>query len=100
MTANDEGEAAFLAATAADIFGEAKAQIMPYPVTGSEDFSRVLLEVPGALAFLGATPIDADPDSVPFNHSAHAVFDDSVIPAGATLLAELAVRRLVSSVGS
>jgi amidohydrolase len=96
VTVNDESEAAFLEETARQLFGDTKVARMPYPVTGSEDFSRVLQDIPGAMAFLGATPAEADPDEVPFNHSAHAIFDDSVIPAGATLLAQLASRRLES----
>jgi len=52
-----------------------------------------------ALAFLGATPKDADPRTADFNHSAHAVFDDSVLPRGAAVLAELARARLAAARG-
>ena len=57
------------------------------------DFSRVLAEVPGAFVFLGACAGD-DPATAPTNHSAHARFDESVLPDAALLLAELARRRL------
>ena len=60
---------------------------------GSEDFSRVLAEVPGAFVFLGACVGD-DPEHAPTNHSALARFDESVLPDAALLLAELARRRL------
>ena len=56
---------------------------------GSEDFSRVLAEVPGAFVFLGACAGD-DPATAPTNHSARARFDESVLPDAALLLAELA----------
>jgi hippurate hydrolase len=69
---------------------------MDAPMTGSEDFSRILQRVPGAMAFLGATP-NADPRAADFNHSAHAVFDDSVLPRGAAVLAELARARLAAA---
>jgi hippurate hydrolase len=64
-------------------------------MTGSEDFSRVLARVPGAYLFLGAT-FSEDPRSAPNNHSPRATFDDSVLPDGAALLAELALRQLDS----
>ena len=60
----------------------------PIPLTGSEDFSYVLEQVPGAFLMLGACPPDADPFTAPFNHSAEAVFDDAVLPDGTA-----AVRR-------
>jgi len=43
---------------------------------------------------LGAGPAGTDPATAPYNHAADAVFDDSVLADGATLLAELALRRL------
>ena len=67
---------------------------MPDPVTGSEDFSFVLEQVPGAFLMLGACPPGADPATAPFNHSPEAVFDDAVLADGTALLAELALRRL------
>jgi hippurate hydrolase len=93
VTVNDAAQHEFLADTVRDVFGADRFAPMPNPDTGSEDFSRVLNEVPGAYVFLGATR-SADPDSAPSNHSPLAMFDDAVLPDGATLLAELAVRRL------
>lgn len=93
LTVNDTGEHDFLAGTVREVFGEDRYEPMPDPMTGSEDFSRVLDRVPGAFAFLGATMAD-DPESAPTNHSPLARFDDSVLPDGAALLAELAIRRL------
>lgn len=96
VTVNDVAMTDFFGATAADLFGEPAAMIMPNPHTGSEDFSRVLAEIPGAMAFLGATAPGADPDTAPFNHSALAVFDEAVLPAGAALYARLALDRLAA----
>jgi amidohydrolase len=93
VTVNDAGEYAFLADTVREVFGEQRYRYMDNPLTGSEDFSRVLQEVPGAYVFLGACRSD-DPDTAPNNHSPLAAFDDSVLADGATLLAELATRRL------
>jgi len=38
-----------------------------------------------------------DPATAPFNHSAFAVFDDTVLADGAALFTELALRRLALS---
>jgi amidohydrolase len=93
VTVNNGTEHQFVADTVQDLFGEDVFLPMANPVTGSEDFSRVLEEVPGAYVFLGATRSE-DPDTAPSNHSPLATFDDAVLPDGAALLAELAVRRL------
>lgn len=80
--------------TAHDLFGEQSGLVSPVPITGSEDFSFVLREVPGAMLLLGAVPEGTDPSTAPVNHSPDAHFDDAVLPRRAALLAELAVRRL------
>lgn len=92
VTVNDDKEYAFLANTVREVFGEERYEEMANPITGSEDFSRVLNEVPGAFVFLGACAT-GDPASAPTNHSPRAVFDDGVLADGAALLAELAMRR-------
>lgn len=93
VTANDPAEYEFVADTVREVFGEERFGRLADPITGAEDFSRVLGRVPGAFVFLGATCAD-DPDDAPSNHSPLAAFDDSVLPDAAALLAELAVRRL------
>jgi amidohydrolase len=94
VTVNDAAEAEFALQVAADAFGEDRSLRAQFPITGAEDFSFVLEEVPGAFVFLGACPPDRDPESAPTNHSALAVFDDAVLPEGTALYAELALRRL------
>jgi hippurate hydrolase len=94
VTINDAGEAAFARTTATELFGEQRAELADNPITGAEDFSFVLEQVPGSFLMLGACPPDRDPETAPSNHSAYAVFDDAVLPDGAAMLAELAVRRL------
>lgn len=92
-TVNHADEAAFVEATVTDLFGAERYLEMPFPVMGSEDFSRVLENVPGSYMFYGAT-IQDDPNQGASNHSPRAAFDDSVLADGAALLAELAVRRM------
>ncbi|HEX9624825.1 MAG TPA: M20 family metallopeptidase [Streptosporangiaceae bacterium] len=94
VTANDPAKAAFAASTVADLFGADRAFEIPNPLTGSEDFSFVLQQVPGAFIMLGACPPRIDLNSAPGNHSALAAFDDAVLADGTTLYSELAVRSL------
>jgi hippurate hydrolase len=96
VTVNDEREFGFAESTVRDLLGDERFLAAPFPLTGSEDFSYVLEQVPGAFLMLGACPADADPATAPYNHSAEAVFDDAVIADGTALYAELAMRRLAS----
>ena len=93
VTVNDAEHAEFALEVAADLFGAERSQLLRDPVMGSEDFSRVLEEVPGAYVFLGACDGD-DPLTAPTNHSALARFSEAVLPDAALLLAALAVRGL------
>jgi amidohydrolase len=92
-TVNDAAEHDFVAATVREVFGEQRYTQAPDPDPGSEDFSYILQKVPGAYVFLGACST-ADPATAPTNHSPRATFDDAILPDAATLLAELAARRL------
>ena len=93
VTVNDEGEYAFAKETIVDLFGADRYVHQRNPEMGAEDFSFVGREVPSAYVNLSACPA-ADFGSAPDNHSPRADFDDSVVPDGAALLAELAIRRL------
>ncbi|HEX3823379.1 MAG TPA: M20 family metallopeptidase [Mycobacteriales bacterium] len=77
-----------------DAHGADRWLTLPDPLSGSEDFSRVLAKVPGAMVFLGATPRDRDPATAPFNHSPEAAFDESVMADGVRLYAEFAQQVL------
>ena len=99
VTVNNAAELGFAEQTVRQVFGDGRFVSAPTPLTGSEDFSYVLEQVPGAYLMLGACTPGTDPMSAPFNHSAEAVFDDSVLPDGAALYAELALRRLAQAAG-
>jgi amidohydrolase len=94
VTVNNAAEVAFAEQAVTELFGSERFVRTPFPITGSEDFSYVLEEVPGAFIMLGACPPHADPATAPFNHSDAAVFEDAVLADGAALLAGLALRRL------
>jgi hippurate hydrolase len=93
VTVNDPAEYDFARDTIVDLFGPDRFRERPNPRCGAEDMSYVLEEVPGVYLNLSACAAP-DPESAPANHSPLADFDDSVLPDGAALLAELAVRRL------
>lgn len=94
VTVNDAAEAAFAQQVIGELVGEDRYAEMPQPVTGSEDFSRVLQEVPGAFVFLGACAPGADPTTAPGNHSPRATFDDAVLADAAAAYVALAAARL------
>ena len=93
VTINDPEQAQFLTDTAISLFGPDCFEPMENPTPGAEDFSRVLLEVPGSYVMLGACTSD-DFLIAPTNHSALATFDDRVLCVGAEMHAELAIRAL------
>ncbi|MGH3327554.1 MAG: M20 metallopeptidase family protein [Streptomycetales bacterium] len=97
VTVNSEEAAAYTGEVVADLFGGDRFEVSENPLTGSEDFSRVLDSVPGAMVFLGAVPDGTYYENAPYNHSPYAAFDDAVLPDGTALYAELAARRLAAT---
>jgi amidohydrolase len=96
-TVNDPATAAVFAETATRLFGPDRYRELEYPRTGSEDFSLVLREIPGAYGYLGvAAPGAVTPAG---NHSPRARFDDSLLPDAAALLAGLARHHLLPQEG-
>jgi hippurate hydrolase len=94
VTVNDFAAAGFAEKVVADVLGQPRWEWMADPITGAEDFSRVLQAVPGAMLFLGASIDGDDWEKSPDNHSPFAAFSDDVLADGTALFAELAVRSL------
>ncbi|WP_418909312.1 M20 metallopeptidase family protein [Glutamicibacter endophyticus] len=94
LTVTDPAEAEFAQRTVRELFGQQRHHELPNPLAGSEDFSRILQEVPGSFLFLSAVPAGADPAQSAYNHSPYAVFDDAALPDGAATYARLAIDRL------
>lgn len=92
---NDDRSVERVSKIAQELVGPAGYTAMENPIAGGEDFASIVHLVPGAFVFLGACPKDIDHTTAPTNHSARAVFDDSVIPLGAALLASLASSHLL-----
>jgi metal-dependent amidase/aminoacylase/carboxypeptidase family protein len=95
VTVNDHASVATAGALVDEVLGAGRFVEMPTPITGSEDFSRILQAVPGAMLFLGAC-VDDDYANAPDNHSPFAAFSDAVLADGAALYSELAVKSLAS----
>lgn len=83
---NSAEQAAAAAEIARELFGADKVDADTIPRMGSEDFADMVAAVPGAYAWLGATP-------GPGLHNASFDFDDSLIPLGAAYLARVVERR-------
>ena len=99
LTINTAAEVDFGADVVRNVLGEERYEEMPDPISGSEDFSRVLDAVPGAFIAIGAVPPGRDRADAPMNHSPRADFDPAVLPDVAAVYAALAVRKLESLSG-
>ena len=91
---NDPGMTGLASQRVTALFGSERWTELANPLPVSEDFSRILQQVPGSFVFLGACPAGQDPMTAPSNHSPNAEFDDSVLNDGADLLADLALTAL------
>ena len=94
VTVNDAGAAARVEAVTSSTLGADRFTTMATPIMGAEDFSYVLAEVPGALAFLGGCPPGTDPGRAAPNHSNRVVFDEAAMAAGVAVYAGLALDAL------
>ncbi|MCD1285637.1 MULTISPECIES: M20 family metallopeptidase [unclassified Brevibacterium] len=93
-TINDAAEADFFLDTFAELFGPERAQVRPNPLPGSEDFSRVLDEVPGAYGHFGVALPNLPVEEREANHSPRARHSDEGLADHALFLAHLAGRKL------
>jgi amidohydrolase len=90
VTVNDAGVAERVHEIGVDLVGADDVVTMDAPIMGAEDWSYVLQQVPGAMAFLGARPRGAN-DRYPNNHSNLVVFEEEPMAVGAALYAKVAL---------
>jgi amidohydrolase len=84
---NSAEHAEIVAEVAREVVGAENVSTEPKPKTGSEDFADMLRAVPGAYFWLGhagSTPV----------HNPGFVFDDEILPVGASLFARLVETRM------
>ncbi len=67
---------------------------MPAPMMGGEDFSYVLRDIPGAMAFIGVAPEGSDPRTNPPLHNVKMTIAESVMANGIAMHCALAERFL------
>ena len=91
VTMNDPAVVDWFRGLAAQLAGDEAIDDMRAPIMGAEDFSYVTERVPGVMAFLGARPASADPETAPQNHSNLVVFDEAPMALGAALYAASAL---------
>jgi amidohydrolase len=96
VTVNDAGVAARVDEVVSGLLGAGAVDRLTNPLMGAEDFSYVLQEVPGAMAFLGACPPGSEPESAAPNHSNLVVFDEEPLPAGVAVYAAMALDALAA----
>jgi amidohydrolase len=98
-TVNDEEFADFALEVAGDLLGTEHAGRMPAPVMGAEDFSYVLEQRPGALAFLGVCPPDVRPTDAHACHSNRMTIDEDAMRTGIAVHCAVAERFLHTRAG-
>jgi amidohydrolase len=95
VTINDAAAAERSLRVAGALLGAERAVRMPTPFMGAEDWSFVLQQVPGSMAFLGAAPPGVDQPAP--NHSNRMVIDEPAMSTGMALYAAMALDEDVSS---
>ena len=86
-TVNDADQFVAYADAAAELVGEDRVDRNAAPLMGSEDFSFMMEQVPGAHVFLG------NGDSA-VCHNDHYDFNDAAIPVGVALYAAIVEKKL------
>lgn len=90
VTVNDDRFADHTLDVARSLAGD-RALAMPTPVMGAEDWSYVLREVKGSMAFLGGAPAGVDHPAP--NHSNRFVIDEDAMATGIAMYAAMALSR-------
>lgn len=93
VTVNDPVQAQLSADVAGSLFGADQSSKLSSTMMGAEDFSYVLNEVPGAMAFLGACPTDVAPADAAPNHSNLMRINEDALARGTALYAAMALVR-------
>jgi amidohydrolase len=83
VTVNDPEAARHVLEVAKATLGDRNGSEMPTPVMGAEDWSFVLAQVKGSMAFLGVAPPGVEMPAP--NHSSRMVIDEDAMPAGAAM---------------
>jgi hippurate hydrolase len=94
VTVNDTGFAEFTLGVGRELVGNGLVIDMPTPAMGAEDFSYVLQQRPGALAFLGVCPKGEPPKHAHSCHSNRMVIDEDGMQTGIAMHVAVALSFL------
>jgi hippurate hydrolase len=94
VTVNDDAFAQFTIGVGRELVGDARMISMPTPAMGAEDFSYVLQERPGALAFLGVCPPGQSPKHAHSCHSNRMTMDEGGMQTGIAMHVAVALSYL------
>lgn len=94
VTMNDPRAIDLVRDIATTLGGEDGWHTMPQPMMGGEDFSYVLRDVPGAMAFIGVAPEGSDPATNPPLHNTRMTIEESVMARGVAMHCAFAERFL------
>ena len=97
VTVNEAEFEGFVCGVARELLGPRSVVELPVPFMGAEDFSYVLQNVPGAMAFLGMRPPGKEPP--PPCHSNRMILEEKGMAHGAALHAAVALRFLGARAG-
>jgi hippurate hydrolase len=98
VTINDATISAWAQDVARGLRGPETVIDLPSPLMGSEDFSYVLEQVPGAMVFLGTCPPDDRPATAAPVHSNRMMLDEDAMTTGIALHAAVALARSADTV--
>lgn len=96
VTMNDPRGVAMIRDIAEGLDPEHGFRVQPAPIMGGEDFSYVLRDIPGAMAFLGVAPEGSDPATQPPLHNTRMTISEDVMARGVAMHCALAERFLVN----
>jgi amidohydrolase len=96
VTMCDPRATAMMERIAGELGGDQGWSLMPAPMMGGEDFSYVLRDIPGAMAFIGVAPAGSDPRTNPPLHNTRMTIDESVMARGVAMHCMAATRYLES----
>jgi hippurate hydrolase len=96
VTVNDDEFAGFTLDVGRQLVGPGLVIDMPTPAMGAEDFSYVLQERPGALAFLGVCPEGQAPRHAHSCHSNRMVMNEAGMQTGIAMHAAMALSYLAA----
>ncbi|MFA6112884.1 MAG: M20 family metallopeptidase [Sphingomonas sp.] len=94
VTMNDPRALGLMRSVAEELGGADAWRTMPAPIMGGEDFSYVLREIPGSMAFLGVAPKGSDATTNPPLHNTRMTIEEEVMARGVAMHCAVAERFL------